>query len=103
MQALRRIELSLRRALRAKIVSSHDMWALLKRAHRVRNGLHGFCQTLQTYVMFDAIEGGWSTFTKAIEQVGMAGCLNHLHFGLVQACMIACRHTSHYTSVVQYT
>ena len=69
MQTLRRIEVLLRRALRGKIESGHDMWHLLKQAHRLRCGLHGFCQTLQTYVMFDVIEGGWQTFATAIGQV----------------------------------
>ena len=69
LQTLRRIEVLLRRALRGKIESGHDMWHLLKQAHRLRCGLHGFCQTLQTYVMFNVIEGGWQTFATAIGQV----------------------------------
>jgi hypothetical protein len=68
-QALRRIEVLLQRSLRGKVASNHDMWNLLKQAHRVHSGLHVFCQTLQTYIMFDVIESGWDTFSTSIHQV----------------------------------
>jgi Gamma tubulin complex component C-terminal len=82
MQALRRIEVMLRRALRSKVASSHEMWHLLKQAHRVRGGLHGFCQTLQTYVMFDAIEGSWHTLAPAVQQARPTCCTSKGAFAL---------------------
>lgn len=68
-QALRRVEVQLQRLLRGKISNKHAMWVLLKQAHRVHSGLHVFCQTLQTYVMFDVLESSWDTFCAAISKV----------------------------------
>ena len=68
MQALRRVEVQMQRLLRSTVGSTHAMWHLLKQAHRVHSGLHVFCQTLQTYVMFDVLESSWDTFRAAIDQ-----------------------------------
>ena len=59
----------LRRALRGKLSAKHLVWALLRQAHRLRGGLHGFCQTLQTYIMFDVLASAWTTFMAAVDTV----------------------------------
>ena len=64
-----RIEGTLQRGLRGVVKYSHPIWLLLSKANHLRSEMSNFCQNLQTYIMYEVLEGAWDTFQTALDKV----------------------------------